>query len=253
MSGTSWCWRCWVSGGRILRGWNCGASGGDGATRSGVSGTSSASGWHVRNTPLICCGREHRWLPGFAPRLPLPVPTPLYLAEPSELHPQPWSMSFIRRRGRSSRGCTAIRATRRRSPTSPRPRVLAQSIRALHGREVPDGENCELSDRQMRNARCEFGEDLISVVGRGGKDRVRQLEKIWQDALSAADWDGPPVWAHNDLRPDLHPANVVVMHGALSGVIYFGELAPGGSGHRPLGRVEPVARRLRGGLPAAPR
>ena len=36
-------------------------------------------------------------------------------------------------------------------------------------------------------------------------------------------WQGPPVWLHGDL----HPANVVVSDGTLSGVIDFGELCAG--------------------------
>lgn len=155
--------------------------------------------------------REHRWLPEFAPYLPLAVPTPLYLAEPSALFPMPWTIvAWV-----SGEPADKAEITDESSA-----RVLAEFLKALHSRELPDAENYELSPRVLRNAGFEFGEDLISVVG---EDRVRELEKIWRDAVSAPVWDGPPVWAHNDL----HPANAIVTDGALSGVIDFGDLAPG--------------------------
>ena len=53
---------------------------------------------------------------------------------------------------------------------------------------------------------------------------VRQLEDlidvdraiiVWQAALDAAPWSGPPVWVHGDLLP----GNVLVRDGRLSGVI----------------------------------
>ncbi len=34
--------------------------------------------------------KEHSWLPALAPRLPLPVPVPQRLGEPSERFPRPW-------------------------------------------------------------------------------------------------------------------------------------------------------------------
>ncbi|GGS95753.1 hypothetical protein GCM10010156_62510 [Planobispora rosea] len=34
--------------------------------------------------------KEHAWLPALAPRLPLPVPVPQRLGEPSARFPRPW-------------------------------------------------------------------------------------------------------------------------------------------------------------------
>ncbi|MGZ0238107.1 phosphotransferase, partial [Streptomyces sp. CPS1] len=34
--------------------------------------------------------KEHAWLPLLAPRLPLPVPVPRHLGEPSDRFPRPW-------------------------------------------------------------------------------------------------------------------------------------------------------------------
>ncbi|MGW7003403.1 phosphotransferase, partial [Streptomyces sp. NPDC054933] len=37
--------------------------------------------------------KEHRWLPTLAPRLPLPVPTPMRIGEPSVRFPRPWTIA----------------------------------------------------------------------------------------------------------------------------------------------------------------
>jgi aminoglycoside phosphotransferase (APT) family kinase protein len=45
----------------------------------------------------------------------------------------------------------------------------------------------------------------------------------WQAALAVPPWAGRPVWLHGDL----HPANLLVRHGELAGVIDFGALSVG--------------------------
>ncbi|GAA5015577.1 hypothetical protein GCM10023317_54870 [Actinopolymorpha pittospori] len=50
-----------------------------------------------------------------------------------------------------------------------------------------------------------------------------EARAVWDDAVSAPRWEGPPVWLH----ADLHPANVVVSDGTIAGVIDFGELCAG--------------------------
>lgn len=37
--------------------------------------------------------KEHQWLPALTPRLPLPVPTPLRIGEPSARFPRPWTIA----------------------------------------------------------------------------------------------------------------------------------------------------------------
>ena len=155
--------------------------------------------------------REHRVLPRIAPRLPLPVPTPLYLGEPSALFPQPWSVvTWVA-------GEPADRAEIGDEDSAA---VLAEFLRALHGEEPLISQGDGGGGRRMRNASCEFGDDLVELIG---EDRVRRLEDIWRDGKEAPEWSGPPVLAHNDL----HPANVVTKGGALCGVIDFGDMGPG--------------------------
>ena len=164
---------------------------------------------HGAGTDLL--REEHRRLPEIAPRLPLPVPTPQYLGEPSPLFPQPWTIvAWVS--GEPADGAEI--------EDESAAAVLAKFLRALHT-EVPasaprDGGKGE----RVRNAQLEFDADLIEVLG---EDRVRRIEEIWRDGSSAPDRAGPRVWVHQDL----HPANVVANGGALAGVIDFGELCPG--------------------------
>jgi aminoglycoside phosphotransferase (APT) family kinase protein len=46
---------------------------------------------------------------------------------------------------------------------------------------------------------------------------------VWEDALSAPEWDRPPVWIHGDLDP----RNLLVTNGRLNAVIDFGCLGVG--------------------------
>ncbi len=47
--------------------------------------------------------------------------------------------------------------------------------------------------------------------------------RAWRRARAAPAWDGPPMWMHGDL----HPANLLVNDGQLSGVVDFGLLGVG--------------------------
>lgn len=47
--------------------------------------------------------------------------------------------------------------------------------------------------------------------------------RIWEAALAAPTWDGPPTWLHGDLMP----GNLLVQDGRLSAVIDFGALGVG--------------------------
>jgi hypothetical protein len=52
---------------------------------------------------------------------------------------------------------------------------------------------------------------------------VDATHRIWDQALGADPWTGPPVWLHGDL----HPANTLVTGGTLTAVIDFGDLCAG--------------------------
>ncbi|HEV7628220.1 MAG TPA: aminoglycoside phosphotransferase family protein [Streptomyces sp.] len=156
--------------------------------------------------------KEFHWLPVLAPRLPLPVPTPVRIGEPSARFPKPWNIA------------TWVHGEPGDSSSISREHhaagALAGFLRALHRdapAEAPSNPNRGVP---LRTVTREFDEKLQAVVSSGVSAGVRE---VWHEAITAPARQGPPVWLHGDL----HPANVVVSDGTLSGVIDFGELCAG--------------------------
>jgi aminoglycoside phosphotransferase (APT) family kinase protein len=159
--------------------------------------------------------KECRWLPVLAPRLPLPVPTPVRIGEPSARFPRPWTiMTWV---PGEPLDCTSI------SRDDHAADALAGFLRALHV-EAP-AEAPASSDRGAHPKKCTDGfEKFLQAIAPGGiAADVRAVWAVWDDAVAAPEWEGPPVWLHGDL----HPANVVVSDGTLSGVVDFGAMFAG--------------------------
>lgn len=157
--------------------------------------------------------KELRWLPKLAPHLPLALPVPLAIGQPSEGYPFAWSV-YEWLPGENANGtiddlnraacdlAAFVRALRRvdTAGAQPRPR---------YGRGGPLIE----SDAQVRRS--------IAAVG----DRIDGAAVLhaWEESLDAPAWDGAEVWVHGDLMP----GNLLVVEGRLSGVIDFGCLNVG--------------------------
>ncbi|MEV0208637.1 aminoglycoside phosphotransferase family protein [Streptomyces sp. NPDC050788] len=156
--------------------------------------------------------KERRWLPVLAPRLPLPVPTPVRYGEPSERFPKHWTvMTWVPGEpldhGSISRGTHAAD-------------TLAHFLRALHV-EAP-AEAPIAQDRGAHPRHCTEGfENFLRSVALD--DVAADVRAVWDDAVAADSWEGPQVWVHGDL----HPANVVVSDGTLSGIVDFGAMFAG--------------------------
>jgi aminoglycoside phosphotransferase (APT) family kinase protein len=156
--------------------------------------------------------KERRWLPVLAPLLPLPVPTPVRFGEPSERFPKHWTvMTWVHGEpldhGSISRGANAAD-------------TLAGFLRALHV-EAP-AEAPIAMDRGAHPSDCTHGfENFFQAVA--PDDIAADVRAVWDDAVAAQAWEGPPVWVHGDL----HPANVVVSDGTLSGIVDFGDMFAG--------------------------
>ncbi|MFI9593912.1 aminoglycoside phosphotransferase family protein [Nonomuraea sp. NPDC052265] len=159
---------------------------------------------------------EHAWLPVLAPRLPLPIPVPKRLGEPSALFPHPWIVTTW------VPGEPADRAPVTRAAEAAH--ALAAFLTALHrpapgqaptgrfGRGGPPAGHVEGLTARLAEA-TELG--LVP-----DPDAVRA---VWEDAAAAPGWAGPAVWLHGDL----HPANVLTEDGTLCGVIDFGDVCAG--------------------------
>ncbi|SDK78949.1 aminoglycoside phosphotransferase family protein [Nonomuraea jiangxiensis] len=163
----------------------------------------------VATTLLV---HEQRWLPVLGPRLPLPVPAPVRMGRPDAGYPWPWSVvPFLP-------GRTAAH----NPPADPEEAAagLGRFLAALHTPAPPDApanphRGIPLADRTATVTAN------LSVLG----DLVdhRAVTRVWEPAVAAPAWPGPPVWLHGDL----HPGNILVHHGRISGVIDFGDITSG--------------------------
>ncbi|MEV0257639.1 phosphotransferase [Streptomyces sp. NPDC050732] len=158
--------------------------------------------------------KEHRWLPVLAPTLPLPVPTPVHLVEPTPRFPQPWTITAWVPGAPAD--VTPISQADHGAET------LAEFLRALHKEAPADAPHTQDRGAPLPTLTHVFEEQLRDLAQDIGT-QTAALRVVWQDAVTAPPWQGTPVWLHGDL----HPANAVVTDGTLSGVIDFGELCAG--------------------------
>jgi len=158
---------------------------------------------------------EQRWLPELAPRLPVAVPVPVRDGRPApELgFDVPWSivpwfdgengLAFdVETRGVAVNGLAAFVAELGATPAPANAPTNAY-------RGVP------LANRDA-HVRARLAGGRIPDAAR--------LLVVWERALAASPWSGPPVWLHGDL----HPANLLLAPcGFLKAVIDFGDMTAG--------------------------
>lgn len=159
--------------------------------------------------------RERRWLPLLAPRLPLPIPVPVRDGAPSERFAKLWTVfTWVPGQpldhGSITRGEDAADA-------------LAAFLQALHVAAPTDAPPSSGFAAHPRDCTEGFRHFLDALDARAIGSDAAELHAVWDDAVTASAWDGPPVWVHGDL----HPANVVVADGTLAGVVDFGALSVG--------------------------
>ena len=155
---------------------------------------------------------EQRWLPVLAPRLPLPVPVPVRIGRPALGYPWPWSVvPFL-----------PGRIAAHDPPADPGDAALSLGgfAGALHAPAAADAPVNPVRGVALAERGEAFAE-RVSQLG-GLVDRAAVL-RVWEAAVAAPRWDGPPVWLHGDL----HPANILVDRGRISGVIDFGDVTSG--------------------------
>jgi aminoglycoside phosphotransferase (APT) family kinase protein len=68
-----------------------------------------------------------------------------------------------------------------------------------------------------------FANGLSSATDLGLIPDPRAVRAVWDDAVAAPAWEGPPLWLHGDL----HPANLLTADGTFCGVIDFGDMCAG--------------------------
>ena len=155
---------------------------------------------------------EQRWLPALAPRLPLPIPTPVFAGCPGPQYPWHWSICPW------LPGDSAATAP----PADPHETALslAAFVVALHHPASPDAPENPFRGVHLRE-RAEAVEQRVELLHREvAADRVLGA---WNDLRSTPEWAGPPVWLHGDL----HPSNMLTCDGRLSAIIDFGDITSG--------------------------
>ncbi|WP_250030280.1 aminoglycoside phosphotransferase family protein [Paractinoplanes maris] len=159
--------------------------------------------------------KEYAWLPAHAPGLPLPVPVPQRIGQPSARFPRPWLITTW------LPGTPADQAPVTRGKDAAE--SLAAFLTALHqpapaGAPAGRDRGGPLADRAGQ-----FAAGVARTTERGLIADPDAVRAVWHDAVTAPPWTGPPLWIH----ADLHPANVLTTDGTLSGVIDFGDLCAG--------------------------
>ena len=155
---------------------------------------------------------EQRWLPHLKGRLPLAIPAPVRIGVAQFQYPWAWSVTpWIE-------GETADLSP----PDSNQGERLAAFFEALHRMPVPaDAPRNPYRGVPLSERADTFADRLARLHGKTDLLDGR-VHALWSDALAAAD-DAPPTWIHGDL----HPRNVLISNGCLSGVIDWGDLARG--------------------------
>ncbi|MBO1330541.1 aminoglycoside phosphotransferase family protein [Streptomyces sp. VRA16 Mangrove soil] len=157
---------------------------------------------------------EQRWLPELAPRLPMPVPRPRRIGEPSARFPRPWTVTTWVPGEPADREPIA--------PGTGAPKALGAFLGALHAAPAPEDAPTR-PGRGVPLAALPVDIDQLCTDLEAAGERATAVRALWDDALAAPAWEGERRWLHSDL----HPANVVVRDGALAGIIDFGDVCAG--------------------------
>jgi aminoglycoside phosphotransferase (APT) family kinase protein len=155
---------------------------------------------------------EQRWLPVLAPRLPLPIPAPVRVGRPAGGFPWKWSVvPFLPGQ---------VAALAAPDDLASAAVALGEFLAALHVPAPPEApvnpfRGGPLADRASRVT------EHLGLIATGTEAVAARA--VWESAVEAAPWAGPPAWVHGDL----HPANILVNAGAISAVIDFGDVTAG--------------------------
>lgn len=159
--------------------------------------------------------REFTWLPVLAGHLPLPIPRPIALGQPSSIYPFHFVVS------------TYLPG----EPATPHnvddkvafARTLGRFLGELQSCDAADGPSAGV-DNFFRGGPLLMYDDEArrALAGLPGNLAVDKLISLWQQGESQQ-WEGPGVWLHGDVAP----GNLLVQDGRLCGVIDFGLMAVG--------------------------
>jgi aminoglycoside phosphotransferase (APT) family kinase protein len=154
---------------------------------------------------------EQRWLPTIATHLPLPVPSPLRIGRPGDQYPWPWSIvPWLK-------GETADVAPLKADQAKP----LARFLRALHVSTPPNAPRNPSRGVPLQQ-RAASAEERMHRLAQKTPLITATVRMAWESGVQALS-DEAPTWLHGDL----HPMNVLVDDGSLSGVIDWADISVG--------------------------
>lgn len=160
--------------------------------------------------------KEFTWLPQLAPHLPLAISTPLTRGAPGEGYPWTWGIYRWLEGEPATPGRLAdpVQAARDLA-------AFLLALRAIDASEGPPagshnvGRGLPLATRDAvtRASIAEWKDELDTA----------RLTALWDAAINAPGWDGPPAWVHGDLQA----GNLLAKDGRLAAVIDWGTLGTG--------------------------
>ncbi len=159
---------------------------------------------------------EQTGLERLAPELPVAIPTVLRRGRPGLGFPLPWTvLDWV-----PGEPATPDRI---RDPVSLAFDV-AELVRALRQVDPTDAPSPN-KENHGRGCPLAWRDDSVrhALDACSGLIDVDAATRIWERALDAPEWDGPPTLLHGDLIA----GNVLIVDGRLSGVVDFGCLAVG--------------------------
>lgn len=158
---------------------------------------------------------EREWLPRLAPRLPARIPEVLGAGEPAHGYQWPWSVYRWLAGEHPEAGALTEPVLLAGD--------LAAFVAAMRSITLPDAPKAHRGgpvaslDAATRAAIRE-----LRGIPEEGVD-CAAVAAVWEQALQAPGWDGPPVWLHADLMP----GNLLIDGGRLASVIDFGCVGAG--------------------------
>ena len=158
--------------------------------------------------------KEQRWLPFFAPRLRLEIPSPLAIGRPANGFPWNWSVyRFIEGDPAPS------------TPADPEllARDLAGFLREFHAIDASGGPPPGAHNFHRGAPLLHYDSEVRSAIDMLGAGIPAAAALAAWDRALAAPWTRPGVWVHGDIAP----GNLLVRGGRLVAVIDFGNLAVG--------------------------
>ena len=159
-----------------------------------------------RDGPTAPGGKEACWLPRLAGELPLDIPAPVAQGRPNRDYPWFWDIhTWVAGETAAVESLDSVQAAR----------DLAAFVGALQRVTFPGGpcgRGVPLAERD---------EDFRYWLARYDGDPA--VAEVWEAALAAPPWPGPPVWHHGDLDA----RNWLVRGGRIQGVIDWGEMGVG--------------------------